>query len=732
MSLTSTYDNEWVISLSGSNATAQELTSTNGAFVGNGKIGLVAALDRIGAQKCVLGCDFDFDEQGMYKNNLIAAYDFASVKLFDNAATASVASVAFVQQSLNMYTGIATTQFVFTNTASGQVVDVSCDAYPVRHMPYCVMQTLTMTPRQDMSVLDMFHEVSCDPADIAIDDYNNNVIHNEQVNPDFGIYVLSGKGVIKGTGKSVVMASSYVANDRNKFNVVGFNRFARDPGACYQKISLTDLVANTPYTFNILTTQMSEYDFKMPLDEVKRITVNVAYRLQTPEQLAQFRQNHVNAWYAMWKSNMTLYPKAGINAQEAADFNSVKRLMRYSMYNIWSSVREGVRTEVNPSNLTLMDGAGTLFWDGDMWFLPVLVFLRPSIAKNVLEARYRSLDRALQLAAGYGYSGSKYPYTQDVSGYMNAPYWDVNGPMHIFNTALVTLNIWNYYRMTVDKDWLRNKGYAMMRNNADFFVSKATANLDGTYHFEDVYSMNNRVSTDNALTNYLIKAALRYTIEASYELNVVSNDDWGKVFFNTDMMYFEDDAYGVVKNDSAATESDSYNILEMVVPLLSYYSQTYFSSYTSRDHTNIRTNLDFYEGRVNPAFESHPINNIILAWLKGSLTNYDETFPEVFNTAVLKVVQDNLVGPWGNMNSSNSAQGLNDNSLGSMFLLMLLTTMAGAQIHGVVTPTRFYTECLGFSVPSTTSMPKTWKNIKLTGVGAQGDSYNVVNKVYYP
>lgn len=732
MSLISTYDNEWVITLMGPETPVSELTATTGAFVGNGKTGLVAALDSIGTQKSVLGCDFDFDEQGTYKNNIISAYDFASIKLFDNAVQGSIADVSFVQQSLNMFTGIVTTQFVITNTTTGEVVDVSYDLYPVRHLPYSVMQTITMTPRQDMAALDLFHEIRCGSTDITIDDYNNNVIHNEQVNSDFGTYVLSGKGTIKGTGKAVVVASSYVANDWTKFNVVGFNRYTRDPNACYQKVSLTGLTENTPYVFNILTTQMTEYDFKMPLDEVKRITVNVAYRLQTPEQLAQFRQNHVAAWNAMWKSNMSIFPKAGITTQEAADFNSVKRLVRYSLYNIWSSVREGIRTEVNPSNLTVMDGAGTLFWDGDMWFLPILTFLRPNIAKNVLEARYKSLDKAIQLAAGYGYSGSKYPYLHDVSGYMNAPYWDVNGPMHIFNTALVSLNIWNYYRMTVDKDWLRNKGYAMMRNNADFFVSKATLNIDGTYHFEDVYSLNNKVSTDNALTNYLIKTALKYTIEASYELNVVANDDWGKVFFNSDMKYFDDDAYGIVKNDSGALSTDTYNVLEMLVPLLTYYSQTYLSSYTSRDHTNIKANLDFYEELINEPFLSHPMNNIILAWLKGSLTNYDENYPELFNTAVLKIVGDNLVGPWGNMNARNSETGLNDNSIGSMFLLMLMTTMAGAQIQGVVTPTRFYTECLGFSVPSTNSMPKTWKNIKLTGVGAQGDVYNVTNKVYYP
>lgn len=729
--LSSTYDNNWTISVTNSNASMEELQTTKGAFLGNGKIGLTLALDCIGLKQSLIGTCFDFDEDGSYGNNIMHAFDFTRIKLFDhNRGPETVSHTQFMNQSLNMFTGIATTIFEVTNITTSNIVNVAYDIYPVRHLPYCTVQSVTFTPLQDMACLDIYHEITCG-ENICVEDYNNNTIYNELVSTTNGVYVLTGNGHFKSTHKPVAIASCYTAEDWSKFNVVGFNRYAKDKNTCYQKITLSNITANSSYVLNILSTEMSGYDFKKPVDEVKRITVNIAKVTQTSNQMTALRQKHVNAWYNMWKSNITIEPKVGITTQEASDFSSVKRLIRYSMYNLWSSVREGVRTEINPSSLTAIDTYGTLFWDGDLWFLPTLCIFRPDIAKNVLEARYRSIDKAIQLAAGYGYTGSKYPYTHDTTGYLQAPYWDLNGPMHIFNTALVSIGIWNYYRISSDKDWLRNKGYTMMKNNADFFASRVEIDNDNSYHFRNVVSFDNKVADDNALTNYLIKTALRYTIEASYELNIIGSDSWGQVYYNIDMPFFNNDPLGTVMLDSSSQPSDTYKFLEMLIPLLTFYSDTYLATNINRDMTTIESNLMFYQNTVQPGYTTNPLNNLILAWMNASLTNSGATYPALFNTALLNVINDNAVGLWGDLNMDNDANGYHDNSLGSMVALMLMTTLGTLRITGIVTETRFYAEAMGFFVDNTSSMPTTWKSMRLTGVGACGDTYNVLNMNYY-
>jgi trehalose/maltose hydrolase-like predicted phosphorylase len=580
-----------------------------------------------------------------------------------------------------------------------------------------------------MSYLDIYHEMSCG-ENIIVEDYNNNVIFNELVNPDKGLYMLTGKGKFKGSDKQIAISSCYISEGSN-FSMVGFNRYAKNINKCYQKIRLSNPVAGTTYRLNILTTQMTEYDFKVPGEEVKRIAINVTNKVQNQTQLQQLRDNHVAAWFNMWKSNISIDPKIGITTNEATDLNNIKRILRYSLYNIWSSVREGIRTEVNPASLSVFDSYGTLYWDGDLWFIPVVTMFRPDIAKNILEARARVLDKAVQLAQGYGYGGSKFPYVNDVTGYINAPYWDVNGPMHIFNTALISISIWNYYRISQDKDWMTNKGYNIMKNNADFFVSKTDIDDDGSYHIRNVYSFHDKISNDNALTTYLIKTAMKYTIEASYELNIVPKETWGRVYFKIDTSFFDDNPLGIIKMDDQSQNTDSYKFLEMLIPLSPYYNDTWYKTNLSRTYTSIATNVDFYKTKLSSPYDTNPMNNLIIAWLQGSMTNNDSSYPQTFATSLKKIYTDNVVGIWGQFNMDNKTTDYNDISLSSLFVLMMLTTMGTLKISGSVSETRFYSESMGIRYASTASMPNTWKNVKVTGVGARGDTYSILNQVYY-
>lgn len=732
--LISVYDNEWTTTVTNSNASLDEIQNTKGCFLGNGKIGMISALDRIGVQKSIITTSFDFNESGLYNNNVIDAFNHSTIKVFDNKQGPETASTMILNsQSLNMFNGIASTNMTFTNMTTSDMTNVSYDIYPIRHLPYCSMQTITITPAFNSSsnnpTINLFHEISTENNITSID-YNNNVIYNELVSPLAGMYMLNGKGIFSDTQKTIAVACCYLF-EQNNFKLVGFNRYRKENNRCFQKLVLQNFTSGQSYKFHIFTTQMSEYDFKSPNEEVKRISVNILNKLQTTEQIAQLRQNHVSSWFNMWKSNISIEPKAGITQQEANEFNSVKRTLRYSMYNIWSSVREGIRTEVNPLSLSVIDNQGTIYWDGDLWFLPVLIMMRPDIAKTVLEARYKVIDQAIQLAAGYGYQGSKFPYVNDVTGYSQGPYWDLNGPLHIFNTALISISVWNYYRITQDKDWMMNKGYTILKNNANFFVSKLSIDENGLYHIEDVYSFHDKVSTDNALTNYLIKVALKYCLEASYEFNIVAKEEWGRAYYNIDLTSFTVPNFGIVKNDSTTTPTDTFKFLEMLIPLLAYYNDTFFKTTSYRDLSTIQDNFNFFKTKVQTAYQNNPMNNMILSWISAQLLNYDSIYPDIVNTYILKTINENVKGVWGNFNMNNNNTEYNDVSLSSLFVLMMMTTVGTLKITGSVSETRFYNESMGIKGENTTNMPRTWKNVKVTGVGVNNCTIAVLNNVYY-
>lgn len=732
--IVSTYDNEWSINITNSNASLSELQSVKGSFLGNGKIGYVTRLDQIGVQKSLVTVDFDFDEAGLYKNNIADGFDTTVLKFIDNfPAALTVGSNEFVQQTLNMYTGISTTEFLISNASNNDVFDVSYDLYPVRNMPYSTVQTFNITPHQNTSNLSLYHEIACGNNIINVE-YNNNTVYNDLVNPTGGLYILSGKGQFKDTHKAIGVASTYCFESPSNMSPVGFNVYATDVNKCFQKLAFVNLVANVTYKLHIVTCQMTEYDFKRPQDEVKRVICNIFNKPDYVSSVYKIRQNHVAEWANMWQSNITINAKTGITTGEADDLNAIKRMIRYSLFNVWCAVRDGIRTEMNPVSISVFDTFGTLFWDGDLWFIPLLILFKPNIARTMLEARYAQMDQAMKLAAGYGYNGSKFPYMNDVVGYVNSLYWDVRGPMHIFNTALVSINVWNYYRVSQDRDWLVNKGYSILKNNADFFASKIEVDNDGTYHIRGVYSFNNRLSDDNALTNYLVKSALKHAIEASYETGYAVKDAWMRGFYNLDMSYFPSppNPLEVIMNDSATATTDSYNFLEQMIPLLTYYNRTFFAANISRDWTSIQRNLNFLGPQISPGFTQNPMNNMITTWINGSMTNYDTSYPDLFNAGLKNIVQNNMVGIWGGLNMENTDNDYSDLSLGALFLLTIMCTMGTMRVTGAVSDTRFYTESMGIHNDPTCSMPKTWKNIQITGVGADSDTITVMNTVFYP
>jgi hypothetical protein len=153
---------------------------------------------------------------------------------------------------------------------------------------------------------------------------------------------------------------------------------------------------------------------------------------------------------------------------------------------------------------------------------------------------------------------------------------------------------------------------------------------------------------------------------------------------------------------------------------------------TNRNKDTIERNLQAIDNRIEQAFQANPLNTILLAWLKGYLMCCDTAYTSTFGASLQSILTTNVVGVWGNFNANNSTGEYNDLSLSSMFILMLLTGPGTLRVRGMVTETRFYTETMGIYVATSHYMPNTWKNIRISGVGKDKTTYNVLNEMTYP
>lgn len=717
------YDEHWLITLSNNVPIS---TSNLGVFTGNGKIGMHVSMTDIGAQKTLISAaNLQYDQVGKYKSNTLESFSVTNVQLL--STTKEDVTYQFQHQALDMHTSEVTTKFIIND-----VINVTNKMLPLRQFPYCTLQTLEINSTSNMSVIDMFHAIKAPPMTSAFE-YNNNVIYNENLYEDRGLYVLNGTGYSEARGCKLVGASCYffdLGSGSASANNLGYN-VAADKSYAFQKWRLRNINANTVYKVYILSAVMTSLDFKEPLEECKRILLNIAYKDTNITQLVlRLYDENESQWEEMWNGDVEIMPKTVITEQERQAVILSRRHVRMSLFNIFACLRSAVNTEVNPLNLSYVDANGNVYFDGDLWLIPMLIFIKPQIARVMLEFKYMLLSQAMQLAASFGYRGSKYPYKNDVLGYQNV-YWDVISPLHIFNNANICINIWNLYRVTLDRDWLQSKGYPMMRNIADFLSYYAKLQND-TVTIPNTLGLGELIGDDHAFTINLIILSLRYAIEASNVLSIIPNVRWGQVLLKLTVPTIESGAnVDVIKYFKTYDGTTPIDILDNLVTLIPYYSSAYFAASLSRNKSAIERNLSYYSSRIKSGFENHVLNRLITTALYGSLSQTVTSNMPSFYTNFLNIIEQNTSGYWGFMNMQNIESAGNDISLNAFVVLIILTSICGLSIRGSTAPSNVVVETYKIEDSLGTYMPKTWLSVRIGSIGIDETFAEVANQLPY-
>lgn len=720
------YDGDWVITLSNNSYT--DLAESIGAFTGNGKLALHVSMADISSQKTLVSGNVQFDQIGKYRNNTLDCFSVNNVQFISQYS--SNISYEMVHQKLDMHTGEVETRFdCLDSSTSNTLLDITSRLLPLRQYPYCLLQELEVVASSNMPVLDIYHEIKSSDG-ILSQEYNNNVIYNENIYEDKGLYILNASGVIQSVGCKACAASCYFFENSNVVNL-GYNIY-NDKSKAYQKYRLKNVNSNTTYKFYVLSAMMTSYDFPDPLEEVKRILLNIAFKEQnTTSLITKVKNDSAVMWDDMWKGDIEIIPKNAITSGELERVNRTKKFVRMSLFNIYSCLRHAVNTEINPLNLSYVDSNGNVFFDGDLWLIPSLIFLKPQIARVLLEFKYKLIEQALQLSSSFGYKGSKFPYKNDIVGYKNV-YWDVISPLHIFNNANICMNVWNYYRVTLDKEWLSSKGYIIMKNIAEFLTSYVQYS-GGVYNVPNTLGLGEIICNDHAFTINVIVHALKYTIESSYVLGLIPNPKWSDIVLKLGIPTITTGGdIDVIKYHGSYNGTTNIDILDNLVTLMPYYSSIYFNDYSQRNNSAILRNINYYSTRLEGKFETNPLNNLIRAAIHGVLAQTSTSEMNTFYTKLEKVFDDNMKGYWGIMNLHNMESSGNDVGLNAFLVLIILTCICGLNIRGSTAPSNVKLEAFRIQDALGTYMPNTWAYVNIGAVGNEGVFVNVSNQLPYP
>jgi trehalose/maltose hydrolase-like predicted phosphorylase len=176
---------------------------------------------------------------------------------------------------------------------------------------------------------------------------------------------------------------------------------------------------------------------------------------------------------------------------------------------------------------------GHIFWD-ELFIFPFLNFCMPELTRSLLLYRYRRLDEARHNARAAGLSGALYPWQSGSSGREETQRLHLNPrsgrwlPDHTHLqrhvNAAVAYNIWLYYKITHDQEFLSFYGAEIILEIARLFASLTSYNetlgryeiraVMGPDEFHDAYPDAERPGLDNntytnVMTVWVLGCALK-------------------------------------------------------------------------------------------------------------------------------------------------------------------------------------------------------------------------------
>jgi len=529
-----------------------------GVTVANGMIGIVSSPEPFKVKDVVLAGAYDLYGRGRV-SNFLKSFNLLNMYMEIDGKRVDGKSAAGLNQELDMRHAAFTTKFDYGDKAS-----VSYTYYSLRHLPYTVLMDVSITARKDISIT----SASVMEAPDALKEVQN--YYNEIDRPHVVISLLSSTAKSP-TGKLQLCASNTFLFSEGHGNEPRVIHEMWDNNMHLMKFS-RNIKAGETYRFSIAGSSITSAHHDDPLNEAERLTIYA--KLEGRERLLQF---HQKAWDELWKSDITIEG----DPQAQQDIHSM-------VYHLYSFVREGTALSPSPMGLSGLGYNGHVFWDAELWMFPSILVMHPELAKSMVEYRYQRLEAAKRNAFSKGFKGAMFPWESAASGVEETPVWALSGPFEHHITACVAIAAWNYYCVTQDKNWLKEKGWPILSATADFWASRVERNGPGHYDIKNVVAADEWAeNVDNdAFTNAAARANLRFATEAAKILGVNADPDWMLVADNIPILKTED---GVTK-EHAGYKGEG--IKQADVNLLAYPLKEI------TDQAQISKDLSYYETRV--------------------------------------------------------------------------------------------------------------------------------------
>lgn len=641
-----------------------------GEVVANGMIGMICSPAPFRTEQTLIyGAYEPYWPGGV--SGLVRTFDVMNLKMAVNGRwVEKVAALNNYHQTVDFKRAEVSAEFEFNGSAS-----VRYAVRALRQFPALAMMEVTVIAKKDLD-LRVTSDIPEPSAKATVDAFDHPPIfswltHIERFHnlPDLDL-----------EPDALKMAAATAKGPSGVTSIAATQAFLFDeksgPNVLYAGNGLEfvhHLRAGEVYHFALIGAVITSAQVSDPLNETRRLTNTAAH-----VGIADLIGRHVEDWSELWKSDIEI---AG-DPESQRDVHSM-------LYHLYSFVREGSGYSIPPMGLSggSADYLGHIFWDAESWMYPPLLALHPELARSLLDYRFNRLDAARRNAMLNGYRGAEFPWESAASG--EEDLWGEYLPRELHVTAVVALAAWDYYRVSQDRDWLRTRGFPLIKEAADFWTSAVSRKTVGRYDVTHVVAADEyAVDVDNdAFTNGAVRANLTAATAAARVLGVEPNPQWDRVRQGIPLLKFSS---GVTR-EHATYQGEK--IKQADVNLLAYPLREI------TDPNQIRRDLEYYSSRVDDT-GGPAMTKSIFATLYERLGEPNKAL------ALLKAgYQPNRRPPFGMLTESVVSDNPYFATGAGGILQALIFGFAGLEITDT-----------GLSqVPR--SLPAQWKSIKLLGIG---------------
>ncbi len=181
----------------------------------------------------------------------------------------------------------------------------------------------------------------------------------------------------------------------------------------------------------------------------------------------------------------------------------VQQAVRFGLFQVLQGGARAERRPIASKGLTGDGYDGHVFWDMEMFALPVLTYTLPAAAADVLRWRHSTLDIARDRAKVLRIRGAAFPW-RTIRGQECSAYWPAGTAAFHINSAIANATV-RYFNATGDEVFLREAGLEILVETARLWRSLGHHDRHGHFHLDgmtgpDEYSA---LGDDNVYTNLM-------------------------------------------------------------------------------------------------------------------------------------------------------------------------------------------------------------------------------------